>query len=230
MTPLTKSVRAALQALADPAKAGPMQAYMKSAMPYMGVSAVPLDATCKTLFANLHYETAAAWQEDVLALWRGAKFREERYVAIALTGLRAARPFQRFDTIPMYEELIVSGAWWDYIDTIATRRLWNLLYNDQAKMKKLIRNWSTDANIWKRRCAIICQNRAKTTTDLDLLYGCIEPSIDSKEFFLRKAIGWALREYAWTNPEEVRRYVNENANRLSGLSRREALKNILRSV
>ena len=91
MTPLGRQVRAGLTALADPAKAGPMQAYMKSAMPFLGVSAVPLREMCKNLFANLRYESAEAWQGDVLSLWRNARFREERYVAIALTGLRAAQ-------------------------------------------------------------------------------------------------------------------------------------------
>ena len=86
--------------------------------------------------------------------------------------------------------------------------------------------WSRDENMWKRRSAILCQIKAKAATDLDLLYACIEPSLDSTEFFLRKAIGWALREYGWTDPAEVRRYVAANEARLSGLSRREALKNI----
>ena len=85
--------------------------------------------------------------------------------------------------------------------------------------------WSIDSDMWKRRSAIICQLHAKRETDLDLLYACIAPSIGSSEFFLRKAIGWALRQYAWTDPEEVARYVATNANRLSGLSQREALKN-----
>jgi len=226
MPPLRESVRETLLSLADPEKAAPMRAYMKSAMPYAGVSAVPLQKMCKTLFAGLHYETAAAWRGDVLAIWRNATYREERYAAIALTGLRAARPFQRIDAMKLYEELIISGAWWDYIDTIATQRLWEILRNDPAPMNQLMRAWSQDDNIWKRRSAIICQNKAKRMTDLDLLYAVMEPSIASKEFFLRKAIGWALREYAWTNPDEVRRYVTENASRLSGLTRREALKNI----
>ena len=80
--------------------------------------------------------------------------------------------------------------------------------------------------MWKRRSAILVQIKAKAETDLALLHACIEPSIGSREFFLRKAIGWTLRQYAWTDPAEVSRYVAENAGRLSGLSRREALKNI----
>ena len=122
--------------------------------------------------------------------------------------------------------MIVDGAWWDYVDAIATRRLWTLLENDRAAMKARMRAWSRDTDMWKRRSAIICQIKAKAATDLDLLYACIEPALASKEFFLRKAIGWALREYAWTDPDEIRRYVAANAARLSSLSKREALKNI----
>ena len=80
--------------------------------------------------------------------------------------------------------------------------------------------------MWKRRTSIICQLGFKRDTDLDLLYACIRPSLGSKEFFLRKAIGWALRQYAWTDPSEIQRYVREHEDRLSLLSRREALKNV----
>ena len=162
----------------------------------------------------------------MLAIWRGAKYREERYAAIELTGVRAARAFQRIDALPAYEAMIVDGAWWDYVDVIATQRLWAILQNDRPQMKARMLAWSRDGDMWKRRSAILCQARAKAATDVDLLYACIEPSLESNEFFLRKAIGWALREYAWTDPDEVKRYVASNEKRLSGLSRREALKNI----
>ena len=202
-----------------------MQAYMKSAMPYLGVSTVPRRAALKAIFAGIDWPDSAAWQADVMALWRGASFREEHYAAIDLTAVKAARKFQRIDTLPMYEELIVSGAWWDYVDEIAGHRLWTLLQNDREEMTRTMRRWSTDANMWKRRSSIICQLPAKRETDLELLYTCIEPSIGSGEFFLRKAIGWALRQYAWTDPDEIARYVAANGDRLSGLSKREALKN-----
>ena len=80
--------------------------------------------------------------------------------------------------------------------------------------------------MWKRRTSILCQLGFKERTDLKLLYDCIEPNLDDREFFIRKAIGWALRQYAWTNPKEVQRYVRAHEDRLSGLSRREALKNV----
>ena len=80
--------------------------------------------------------------------------------------------------------------------------------------------------MWKRRSSILCQVGLKGETDPDLLYDCIAPNFVDKEFFIRKAIGWALREYAWTDPKEVRRYVREHEAELSPLSRREALKNL----
>jgi len=220
------SIRAKLAEAADPARAPGMLAYMKSEMPYLGVSAAPLRKVCRDLFGSLSWPDSAQWQADVLTLWREAQFREERYAAIELTGVRAARGFQRLDALPMYQEMIVTGAWWDYVDAIAIQRFWAILQNEGGGMKRAMLAWSTDDNMWKRRSAILCQLKAKEQTDLPFLYACIEPSLDSKEFFLRKAIGWALRHYAWTDPDEVRRYVERNAARLSGLSKREALKNI----
>ena len=223
---LLLTIREKLREVADPARAPGMRAYMKSEMPYLGVSAVPLRRVCRDLFNGLAWDDAEAWQADVLAIWRRAEFREERHAAIELTGLRVARPFHDLSTLPMYEEMIVIGAWGDYVDIIAGHRLWAILQRQGAAMKREMLGWSTNANMWKRRSAILCQLKAKEQTDLEFLYACIEPSLDSQEFFLRKAIGWALRQYAWTDPEEVRRYVARNKERLSGLSRREALKNI----
>jgi 3-methyladenine DNA glycosylase AlkD len=80
--------------------------------------------------------------------------------------------------------------------------------------------------MWKRRTSILCQLKFNKDTDLRLLYSCIEPSLDSREFFLRKAIGWALRQYAWSDAGEIRRYVREHEDQLSPLSKREALKNV----
>jgi len=223
---LAETLHERLKEVADPARAPAMQAYMKSEMPCLGVSTAPMRQVCRRVFAGLTWLDSAAWRADVLTIWRGAESREHRYAAIELTGVRAARAFHRIDALPMYEEMVVGGAWWDYVDAIATQRLWAILQNDREPMKEWMLAWSRDPNMWKRRSAILCQVRAKAATDLDLLYACIAPSMDSNEFFLRKAIGWALREYGWTDPAEVRRYVAANETRLSPLSRREALKNI----
>ena len=125
----------------------------------------------------------------------------------------------------MFEEMIVTGAWWDHVDEVA-HLIGDMLRAHQRELRPVMRSWSTDANMWKRRVAIICQISFKERTDLRLLYANIEPNLADREFFIRKAIGWALRSYAWTDPAEVARYVRENESRLSGLSRREALKNV----
>lgn len=226
MSALRERLFAGLSAVAQPERAGAMQAYMKSAMPYLGVSSVPLRQVCKELFAGLDWKDSAAWQADVLAIWRGARVREERYGAIALTGVRAARGWQRMDALPMYEEMIVSGAWWDFVDAIAGQRLLVLLQAEPAAMKAAMLDWAVCDNMWKRRSAILCQLNARGATDLDLLERAIAPSLDSKEFFLRKAIGWALRQYARTDADWVRHYVAAHEGRLSGLSKREALKRV----
>ena len=199
---------------------------MKSAMPFHGVGAVPLRKTCRALFADLEFETDDAWRAAVLDLWRNAKFREERYAAIELSGVRGARSWQTMRALPMYEEMIVTGAWWDFVDVIASHRLGAILRAEPKPMRRAMLAWSRDPDLWKRRSSILCQIRFKGDTDLDLLYACIEPSLESKEFFLRKAIGWALRSHAWTDPDEVARYVRANERRMAGLTKREAVKNV----
>jgi 3-methyladenine DNA glycosylase AlkD len=223
---LLRRVRAELVEAADPKRAPAMQAYMKSAMPYHGVSAVPMRAVWRALFAEVRFADEDAWQAAVLDLWRNATHREERYAAIALSGHRAARAFQTPAAMPMYEEMIVTGAWWDFVDGIASDRVGGVLASHPGKLKRMMRVWSRSSDMWKRRTSIISQLRFKEATDLELLYACIEPSLASKEFFLRKAIGWALRQLAWTMPDEVERYVREHDAELSGLSKREALKNV----
>lgn len=203
---------------------------MKSAMPFHGVKTDPLRRVCKEVFAEHPLPDKATWLSAVLTLWREARFREERYAAIELTGLREYKKYQELDLLPSYEELITTGAWWDYVDVVAIHRLGPLLLRDPAPMKEVMLAWSRDPDMWKRRSAIICQVAAKQKTDLDLLYRAIEPNMADREFFIRKAIGWALREHAWLDPEEITRYVRENEARLSGLSKREALKNVRRDA
>jgi 3-methyladenine DNA glycosylase AlkD len=223
---LIEGVRRALADHADARKAPGMQAYMKSAMPYRGVMMPVQRQIWRQVFSAHPLPDEATWRSAVSALWREARFREERYGAIALSGDRRYGSYQTLDTIPMYEELIVSGAWWDYVDQIASNRIGPLLAAYPRPMKPLLRRWSRDRDLWKRRTAILAQLTFKDRTDLALLFDCIQPNLADREFFIRKAIGWALRQYAWTDPHEIRRYVADHEDELSGLSRREALKNI----
>ena len=223
---LLSELRKALQQAGDPVRAPAMQAYMKSAMPYHGVPTPLLRRICKATFVDVQFATASHWQAQVLSLWRNARFREERYAALYLTSDKRAQPFQTLSAMKLYEELIVTGAWWDYVDDIASHRIGPILRDHPTPMRRKMLSWSKSSNLWKRRTSIICQLGFKAETDLELLYACIEPSVGSQEFFLQKAIGWALRQYAWTDGVEVQRYVRLNRTRLSKLSCREALKNI----
>lgn len=223
---LGATLRRELEAVADRTRAPAMQAYMKSSMPYLGVTAPRVRAVCRRVFVDVALPSAAAWQRAVLGLWRNARFREERYGAIALSGDRRASTFQTLASLRMYEEMIVTGAWWDYVDELAVHRLGALLRAHPRPMARTMLGWSRSSDVWKRRSAILCQNSFKDATDLNLLYACIEPSLGSQEFFLQKAIGWALRQYAWTDARAVTRWVRAHEDVLSPLSRREALKNV----
>ena len=223
---LIRGIRRALRDAADPARAPAMQAYMKSAMPYRGVGTTLLRQALRPLFKAHQLQSFEEWRDTVLALWRGARYREERYAAIGLCGHSAYRPFQTLEALPMYEEMILTGAWWDFVDSIASHRIGGLLRQYPAKMAVILRTWAVDEDIWKRRAAILAQLGFKAETDLKLLYDCIRPSLDRPEFFLRKGIGWALRQHAHTDAREVLRYVRRHEALLSPLSRREALKNL----
>jgi len=217
-------LRTELSRAGDPKKTAAMQAYMKSAMPYHGVPAPAARQVFRRVFSSVEFKNATEWQSAVRHIWRNAKFREERYAALALCELRGVREFQTLAALPMYEELIVTGAWWDYVDVLASHCLGELLRRHPREISKKMKEWSRSDNLWKRRSAILCQLQFKKDTDLKLLYACIAPSMDSTEFFLRKAIGWALRQYAWTDPVEIARYVRAHDAALSPLSKREALK------
>jgi 3-methyladenine DNA glycosylase AlkD len=154
-----------------------MQAYMKSAMPYHGVRAPALRRICRRLFDDHPLGSAAAWRATVLALWREAGHREERYVAVALAGDRRYRTRRTsMDALPLFEELIVTGAWWDLVDDVATHLVAGLLAEHPEPMTATLLAWSRSCDRWLRRTAIICQVQAKAATDLELLYACIEPT------------------------------------------------------
>jgi 3-methyladenine DNA glycosylase AlkD len=224
---LIEAIRKALHELAVPEKAVPMQAYMKSEMPYLGVQTPHHRKACKKLFRKYPLETFEAWRDTVLVLFRRAQYREERYCALNLINDNSYREFQDLPALPVIREIIVTGAWWDLVDNIAPYRLGDLLDRHPGKLAKTLRAWARSDDIWERRAAIISQLKRQQETDLDLLYDAIEPSLGEREFFLRKGIGWALREHAKTDPAEIERYVRSERARLSRLSQREALRNVL---
>lgn len=223
---LVSAIRSGLSRLADAKRAPGMKAYLKTEMPCRGVT-VPLQRELVArAAADFPLESFDDWRETVLELWRGAEYREELGCAGFLAGQSRYRAFHTLAALPLYEELIVRGAWWDLVDDVATHRLGPLLLDFPEQMRTKMLAWSRDRSLWKRRSSIICQVTLKAKTDRELLFACIEPNLSDGDFFIRKAIGWALRGLAHTDPGEVVRYVGANESRLSPLSKREALRNI----
>ncbi len=216
---LREALRREVQPVRDPAYAAGAQQYMKSAMPYLGVRMPDLRRAWRNVFEANRLQSEDQLRAELRELWDDAEFREERYTALALLD-----QYPQWVSLSLLERLVVEGAWWDYVDPLA-RKVGALLRHDRS-LAPAMRAWSIDADMWKRRVSILSQLGFRDETDLDLLYDCIEANLADRAFFIRKAIGWALRDYAWHDPREVERFVAENAGRLSGLSRREATKNL----
>ncbi|WP_307862035.1 DNA alkylation repair protein [Nocardioides sp. SYSU D00065] len=225
------AVRAALAEAGDPARAAQQQAYMKSALPFVGLGAPALRALLRPLLVEHRFDDRGSWQAAVLELWEDATHREEWYAAIALVRHRAYRQWLDPELLPLLEQLVRSGAWWDVVDEIAAHPVGAVLSAHRAETTPVLDAWAVDGeSLWVRRTAMLAQLRHGERTDTDLLERVLVANLDDtaygREFFVRKALGWALRQHARTDPAWVRAFVATHADRLSGLSRREALKHL----
>lgn len=227
---LIEAIRSALAAAGDAERAVGQQRYMKSTMPYRGLTSPALRATLRPILSDPAYSLGdhGAWEATVRALWDEAAYREERYAALTLAGHRRFRAFRDVTALGLYEYLSRTGAWWDLVDDIASHHVAPVLLTERPSATPVVRRWATADDLWVRRTAILSQLPAKADTDTALLAHCLDTnlpgSLFGSEFFIRKAIGWALREFAKTDPEWVLEYAA--AHDLSPLSRREALKHL----
>jgi 3-methyladenine DNA glycosylase AlkD len=231
---LVAAIRHTLRAAAQPALAGAMQAYMKSAMPFLGVAAPERRRAVAQAVRAHALADAGELAQAVLALWRQATHREERYAALDL--LRLHRKLMDVPLLPLAQELLTTDPWWDFNDEISGQVLPRLLQASPATMKPLLRSWARGSHLWLRRAAMLAQRSLKPPHfDAVLLYDCILPSLQGpgapalvRDFFIRKGIGWALRERSYAAADEVQAFCTEYASHLSPLTLREALKVIRR--
>src|SRR5260370_1911209 len=223
---LAHYVTAELRRLADPAKAPAMAAYMKTAQPFYGVQTPTRTTILREAHEQFVPSDQKSYERNVLALWK-LPYREERYCAIAY-----ARNHPRFITpsaLPLYERMIREGAWWDFVDDIAVNLVGGVLGNFPAKTGPIIERWIDDPDMWIRRTALLAHLKHRKTTDSALLVEhCLRRAHES-EFFIRKAIGWALREYSKTDPRAVGAFLKKNRQRLSKLSFDEGSKHLART-
>ena len=225
------AVRAALAEVGDPGRAAQQQAYMKSELPYVGLGAPALKTLLRPILADHRFADRAQWEAAALELFEDATHREEWYAAVALLRHRPNRAWLDPDLLPLLEELVRFGAWWDVVDEIAGHLVGQVLLDHRAAATPAIEAWALDPkSLWVRRTAMLAQLRHAEATDTDLLERVLVANLDDtaygREFFIRKALGWALRQHARTDPAWVRTFVGTHADRLSGLSRREALKHL----
>ncbi|MGB3186052.1 MAG: DNA alkylation repair protein [Ornithinimicrobium sp.] len=219
-------IRSGLAHVGDPERAAGQQRYMKSAMPYRGITSAELKKVLRPILAGWAPASRAAWEGSVRGLWDDAAYREERYAALALVKHRVAKQWLDVEALPLLRHLIVTGAWWDLVDDVSTHPLRDALLADRSRVDPVMRVWALGEDQWLRRASLLCQITTKDQVDTRLLRHAVEANMDEKSFWLRKAIGWALRDYAHTDPEWVRAEVDRLGDRLSGLSRREATKHL----
>lgn len=200
---------------------------MKSEMPFLGITSARRRAVLRPVLRDpAHRLTSRAeWESTVRLLWEDATHREERYAALDLLRLPTYRGWLDAEVLPLARDLIVTGAWWDLVDETA-HVVGEALLTEPEAVAPIMRAWAVEPDMWLRRVSVISQLGHRERTDRALLEDVIVPNLDDREFFVRKAIGWALRQYARTEPDWVRAFVETHADRLSGLSRREALRHL----
>lgn len=209
--------------VSDAEKARAMQAYMKTDMPFYGVQKAGRTPILRDLVRISQPGTAEGYRALVLALWN-LNHREEKYLALGV-----ARHFKTYIApaqMDLYRRLIVEGAWWDLVDEVATHLIRDLVVESPAEIWSMVDGWIDDEDMWLRRTALICQVGAKDHTDPDRLFAFCAARAYEEEFFIRKAIGWALREYAKVDPDAVAAFLNAHSGELSSLSYREGSKHI----
>ena len=216
-------IEAALRALADAQEAVPMKAYMLGQFEFLGVRAGPRRDALKGLmkFSGTADELLALAE----ALWRLPE-REFRYVAVDLL----AKHHKRLDTsaLPRILQLVQTESWWDTVDGLAgvVGDIWLRAKATQADVQKRMDECLVHPDLWVRRVAMLHQLGWREQTDEHRLFRYALTLAPEKDFFIRKAIGWALRDHARTRPDAVRAFLARHADQLSGLTRREAGKHL----
>lgn len=212
-----------LEQESNPTKAIEMAAYMKNHFAFYGIPTPQRRVISKAFFKLYTPQTTQEIIETATFLWHQPK-RECHYIAIELLECHK----KKFDenSIKLYEKFTITNSWWDSVDSICSNLLDYYFKKFPHQLIPVTRKWNNQKNIWLQRNSIMCQKFFKTKTNTEMLSTYILNCASSKEFFIQKAIGWALREYAKTNPTWVLNFSQQYKNQLSPLSYKEAIRNI----
>ena len=212
-------IEAAFINYAKPKNAVQMKKYMKDKFAFFGISSPERKEIYKThknrfgLIPEVHKSEIIYW------CWEAPQ-REYQYFAMEFTG--KGQKMVKPEIIHLYEYMISTKSWWDTVDFIAANPVGSFFKQYPENIKKVTDRWMNSNNMWLQRACLLFQLKYRSETNTALLSSFINSLALSKEFFIRKAIGWALREYSKTDADFVVQFVKEHE--LSGLSKREALK------
>ena len=219
MSNYVESIKAVYQAHADPVAAGPMKAYMRNQFEYLGIKSPLQKELQKKFLAECGLPAISDLSGVLHELWELPE-REYQYIGIhILRKLEKKLPSEFIVTI---ETLLTTKSWWDTVDTLASNTVGTHFQRFTDVKDRVISDWRRSENFWLRRTCLLFQLKYKGDTDFDLLCDLIRENLGEKEFFINKAIGWALRTYSRVDADKVRALVAETP--LHPLSAREALK------
>ncbi|WP_345021526.1 DNA alkylation repair protein [Streptomyces shaanxiensis] len=213
---------AAYTAAADPERAVAARAYMKDVAPFLGIPTPERRALSRTVVQGTPRPTETDCTAVALRCWQLPE-REYHYFAVDYLRRHVGRCSSGF--LPVARHLITTVSWWDTVDALAAHVVGGLVAAD-PELTADMDGWIVDDDLWVARTALLHQLRYKENTDTERLFAyCLRQSAHP-DFFIRKAIGWCLREYAKTDPDAVRDFLARERGRFAPLSVREALKNI----
>ncbi|MFK8025480.1 MAG: DNA alkylation repair protein [Ilumatobacter sp.] len=215
-------LRRRLESLADPVNAAPMAAYMRDRFEFLGVKTPERRATSREMIRDSRQWDVDDVVDGAVEL-RSLPQREFHYVASDLLARNASR--LRATDLAAMQRLVTLDAWWDTVDALASPTIGEMVLTHDA-VSEAMDEWIGSDDIWVARVALIHQLRFKERTDVDRLFAYSLRRADDTELFIRKAIGWALRQYARTEPGAVRSFIDEHTDRFSGLTIREATKHL----
>ncbi len=209
----------------DPVRASQMKKYMKDQYNFYGIGTPARRAMMSAHIKEYGLPEWSKIEEITRGLW---EMDERECQSTVIDLLNRMKKKLGPDELPLMEYLIITKSWWDTVDGVAGWLVGAILKKHPELIKPVTTSWMDSGNIWLQRSCLLFQLKYKKDTDLDLLFGFIEALSDHKSFWIRKAIGWVLREYSKTDPQTVQQYVDAHPG-LSGLSKREALKVINRA-
>ena len=217
--PYVKKIRSIFAANGEQKRAQGAKAYMRDQFEFFGITTPDRRKLQSDFFKAEPLPSIDDVERIVRELW-AMEEREMHYFAMEFL-LKYKKKLRKGD-VNLLEFLITNNSWWDTVDVIAPKLFleWSYLFPNEKL--KTVRRWNKSGNLWLIRSSIIFQLHDKKSFDEDLLFEMILQQTEHKDFFIRKAIGWSLRQYAKSNPSAVRQFVN--ANEMSALSKKEALK------